>query len=51
MAKTASTEPAPIAADGIFRSDTLPGLWLNVAWLWQRPLPKLLDVLELWGFV
>lgn len=41
----------PIAADGVFRSETLPGLWLDVAWLWQRPLPKLLDVLKQWGLV
>lgn len=44
-------KPVPIAADAIFRSEVLPSLWLNVAWLWQRPLPKLLDVLKQWGLV
>ena len=24
----------------------LPGFWLRVEWLWQEPLPKVLDVLR-----
>jgi Uma2 family endonuclease len=31
-------------AGGIFRSTVLPGFWLCVDWLWQRPLPKLAEV-------
>ena len=31
-------------ADGVFRSKVLPDFWLEVAWLWQEPLPKVLDV-------
>ena len=29
-------ELAPIV-DGIFRSEVLPGFWLRVEWLWERP--------------
>lgn len=30
---------------GIYRSSMLPGFTLRVAWLWQRPLPTLADVI------
>jgi len=33
-------------AEGVYRSEVLPGLWLRVEWLWQEPLPKVLDVLR-----
>jgi Uma2 family endonuclease len=39
--------PAPIGEDGWFESRVLPGFRLQVAWLWQRPLPTLDDVREL----
>lgn len=42
---------APIGADGIFRSRVLEGLWLQVDWLWQEPLPPLLDVLKHWELI
>ncbi|MEE8583406.1 MAG: Uma2 family endonuclease [Acidobacteriota bacterium] len=32
----------------VFRSSALPGLWLNVEWLWQNPLPPVLSVLKEW---
>ena len=37
----------PVAPDarGIYRSPTIPGFWLNVAWLWQEPLPAIDQVL------
>ncbi|HIE30517.1 TPA: Uma2 family endonuclease [Candidatus Poribacteria bacterium] len=41
----------PINNDGIFRSAVLEGLWLKVDWLWQEPLPLLLNVLKEWGLV
>jgi Uma2 family endonuclease len=31
---------------GIYRSTVLPGFWINIGWLWQRPLPALRDVLR-----
>ncbi len=33
-------------AEGIYRSEVLPGFWLKVEWLWQKPLPKVLTVLK-----
>ena len=41
----------PIDEAGVFRSGVLKGLWLNVEWLSQRPLPKLKVVLKEWGLV
>ena len=31
---------------GEYHARTLPGFWLRVEWLWQQPLPKVLDVLR-----
>lgn len=28
-------------AAGVYRSKMLPGFWINVAWLWENPLPLL----------
>jgi Uma2 family endonuclease len=41
----------PLDAAGIYRSAVLNGLWLEVNWLWQEPLPLLLTVLKVWGLV
>lgn len=35
-------------ADGRYESVVLTGFWLNIAWLWQSPLPTLRQVLEHW---
>lgn len=37
--------PGPIDPDGFYHSLVLPGFRLRVAWLWQRPLPTLAEVL------
>jgi len=37
--------------EGVFRSEVLPGLWLEVAWLWGEPLPPLMDVLKAWKLI
>lgn len=37
--------------DGMYRSQVLAGLWMREEWLWQRPLPKLLDVLREWQLI
>lgn len=34
-------------ADGFYRSAALPDYRLRVAWLWQRPLPRLADIADL----
>ena len=43
--------PVPIGADGIYHSAVLEGLWLRVEWLWQEPLPPLMNVLREWRLV
>lgn len=42
--------PMPVEA-GIFRSAVLKGLWLDVAWLRQDPLPAVMSVLKRWKLV
>jgi Uma2 family endonuclease len=37
--------------DGVIRSRAMEGLWLKVEWLWQNPLPPLLDILKEWELV
>ncbi len=41
----------PLEEGGIFRSAVLPGFWIKVEWLWQKPLPKLMEVLRAWQLV
>jgi Uma2 family endonuclease len=36
---------------GRFESSVLPGLWLDVEWLWQSPLPTVVSVLRQLGLV
>ena len=43
--------PLEVRPDGRFQSVVLPGFWLKVEWLWQRPLPTLRQVLKEWGNV
>jgi len=38
-------EIAFIGREGVYHSETLPGFWLRVEWLWQEPLPAIEDVL------
>jgi Uma2 family endonuclease len=42
---------APVDDEGRYYSRALDGLWLNVEWLWQRPLPSLLRVLKEWQLI
>jgi Uma2 family endonuclease len=37
--------------EGVYRSAVVPGFWLRVSWLWQQPLPRVLDVLRELGVV
>jgi Uma2 family endonuclease len=43
--------PVPVGADGIYHSAVLEGLWLRVEWLWQEPLPPLMNMLREWRLV
>jgi Uma2 family endonuclease len=31
--------------EGVYRSEAVPGFWLQVEWLWQEPLPAIEDIL------
>lgn len=42
---------APVDAVGRYTSRVLAGLWLEVDWLWQRPLPSLVGVLRAWRLI
>ncbi len=44
-------QPVLVGREGVFRSSVVPGFWLKVEWLWQDPLPRLLDVLRELGLV
>jgi Uma2 family endonuclease len=37
--------------EGRYDARVLPGFWLRVEWLWQEPLPKVLDVLRELGLI
>lgn len=37
--------------DDVYRSEAVPGFWLKASWLWQEPLPKVLDVARAWSLV
>jgi Uma2 family endonuclease len=36
----------PVDDDGTFRSEVLHQFWINVNWLWQKPLPDVLEVVS-----
>ncbi|MGI8641523.1 MAG: Uma2 family endonuclease [Pyrinomonadaceae bacterium] len=40
-----------LSADKRFESRVIEGLWINTEWLWQEPLPNLMDVLKEWKLV
>jgi len=42
-------ERIPVAEDGIIHSSVFPDFWIAVEWLWQRPMPRILDVVTTWG--
>lgn len=41
----------PADEQNIYRSIAMPGLWIDVNWLWQNPLPMLLSVLRQWQLI
>lgn len=46
-----SYDKATIGAGGIFYSGVLDGLFLNVEWLFQEPMPPLISILKEWKIV
>ncbi len=43
--------PAFSGREGRYEAQVLPGFWLRVEWLWQEPLPPILDVLRELGVI
>jgi Uma2 family endonuclease len=41
----------PVGADGVYRSEVIPGFWLKIEWLWRDPLPPDLEVLRELGLL
>ncbi|MCG2767570.1 MAG: Uma2 family endonuclease [Anaerolineae bacterium] len=41
----------PSDVEGVYRSVVLPNFWLRVEWLWQEPLPLVLDVVRELGLI
>jgi Uma2 family endonuclease len=37
--------------EGEYRSEVVPGFWLRVDWLWEEPLPMVLDVIKELGLI
>ena len=51
QAKIRYDELVPPDASGQYHSAMLPGLWLQVDWLWEMPLPPLLSILKAWDLI
>lgn len=51
LADTGRYQPATLDKNGCFHSTVLPNFWLKVEWLWQDPLPKVLDVARKLGLL
>ena len=43
-------QPLPVQ-DDVVESRVLPGLWLKGGWLWQEPLPSIMEILRRWKSV
>jgi Uma2 family endonuclease len=44
-------EPVPLGEPAALRADALPGMWILTEWLWQRPMPRLLEIQKAWGLI
>jgi Uma2 family endonuclease len=51
LSKRGTYQPAVFDADGVFHSAVLKGVWIKVAWLWQKPLPSEISILREWGVI
>lgn len=43
--------PVQPEAGDRYHSEVVPGFWLRASWLWQEPLPKVLEVARTWDLV
>lgn len=44
-------ESVPPGVPARLASEVLPGFWIDPAWLWSQPMPRLRTVLKEWGLV
>jgi len=44
-------EPVAAGSPARLRSEVMPGLWIDPAWLWSEPMPKVSWVLREWGLI
>ena len=51
MTESGQYRLVPPDVEGIYRSTVLPGFWLRVEWLWQTPLPPVLDLVQALGLI
>ena len=49
--RTGKCKPVKLGPDGICRNKAAVGSWIDVGWLWPRPLPSTVDVLRAGGIV
>lgn len=42
-------ELLPLSPDGKFSSRVINGLWIKTDWLWEKPLPKIMEIIKVWG--
>jgi len=49
--KTGRFRLMDLEPEGVFRSQAIPGFSLKSEWLWQEPLPKVLEVLKELGVI
>jgi len=38
----------PLSGEGKFTSAVIEGIWIKTDWLWQEPLPNLMDIVKEW---
>ena len=51
LGEDAIYRPSAMPTDGVYRSSAIPGLWLQLGWLNQTPLPTVVTVLRAWGII
>jgi Uma2 family endonuclease len=47
--KKSGLDAVPPDDEGVYRSKAMPGLWIDVAWLWKYPYPALKAIRSAWG--
>jgi Uma2 family endonuclease len=51
LGEDGSYEAQPLGEPPCLRSEVMPGMWIDPAWLWTDDRPLLMPVLKLWGLI